>query len=308
MRIAILGATSQIAQDLIESFAVHENHTLVLYARRTQAVYDWLERVNLLEKYKVKGFDAFGTHEVFDVIINFVGVGNPEQAAAMGASIFDVTNKYDEMAMDYVRKHQECRYIFLSSGAAYGARFDSPVDGNTVATVPINNLKPQDWYGVAKLYAECKHRAHKHLPIIDVRIFNYFSASQDLRSRFFICDILRSIKKHEILKTSSDNIIRDYLHSIDFYKLICCILISPASNDFIDAYTRSPIDKFTLLQQMEKYFALKYYVDTDEFWVNATGNKKNYYSLNKHASTFGYEPTLTSLDGLMKEAKYIIEK
>ena len=79
---------------------------------------------------------------------------DPVQAAAMGASIFDVTLKYDEMALDYVRQHPHCRYIFLSSGAAYGSSFDEPVDENTKAVIAINNLQPQDWYAVAKLHAE----------------------------------------------------------------------------------------------------------------------------------------------------------
>ena len=85
MRIAILGATSQIARDLVQSFAENSIFTLVLYARRPQAVQDWLAKVNLSDRYEVNGFEAFGTHEHFDAIINFVGVGNPAQAAAMGA-------------------------------------------------------------------------------------------------------------------------------------------------------------------------------------------------------------------------------
>lgn len=49
--------------------------------------------------------------EHLDVILNFVGVGNPAQAALMGASIFDVTLKYDKLALDYVREDPRCRYI-----------------------------------------------------------------------------------------------------------------------------------------------------------------------------------------------------
>ena len=47
----------------------------------------------------------------------------------MGASIFDVTLKYDEMALDYVRQHPDCRYIFLSSGAAYDSKEEHSVLG-----------------------------------------------------------------------------------------------------------------------------------------------------------------------------------
>ena len=143
MRIAILGATSQIAKDLILSFVEHSQDELVLYARRPEAVTQWLAQTNLAQRYEVADFAAFTTNEHFDAILNFVGVGNPAQAAAMGASIFDVTLKYDELALGYVIKHPECRYLFLSSGAAYGASFETPADANTKAVIDINNLQPQ---------------------------------------------------------------------------------------------------------------------------------------------------------------------
>ena len=120
MRIAIFGATSQIAKDLVLSFAAQSGHELVLYARRLEVVSRWLKSSGLAGQYAVADFAAFNADAHFDAILNFVGVGNPAQAAAMGASIFDVTLKYDEMALDYVRQHPNCRYIFLSSGAAYG--------------------------------------------------------------------------------------------------------------------------------------------------------------------------------------------
>ena len=182
MRIAILGATSLIAKDLLLSFSDQSSHELVLYARRPEVVSKWLTNFGLSQRYAVDGFTAFSADEHFDAILNFVGLGNPAKAAAMGASIFDVTLKYDEMALDYVRLHPNCRYIFLSSGAAYGASFDEPVDVNSQAVISINNLQPQDWYAVAKLHAECRHRSLQHLPIVDIRVFNYFSRTQDMES------------------------------------------------------------------------------------------------------------------------------
>ena len=308
MRIAILGATSQIARDLIESFAALDTQTLVLYARRPQAVYEWLARVNLSERYAVHGFDAFGTHEHFDAIMNFVGVGNPAQAAAIGASIFDVTLKYDDMALDYVRQHPTCRYIFLSSGAAYGASFDAPVDANTCAMVPINNLQPQDWYGVAKLHAECRHRALAPLPIIDIRVFNYFSRTQDMETRFLITDIVRAIRDKTVLKTSAAYMVRDYLHPSDFYGLASAIVAAPATNAVVDCYSKAPIDKITLLAALQDKFGLQYEVVQTGAGVNATGTKPHYYSLNKRAGEFGYQPGLTSLDGILKEINKVANR
>lgn len=307
MRIAILGATSQIGKDLVLSFSAQSNHELVLYARRPEVVSQWLASVGLVGRYVVSEFAAFSADEHFDAILNFVGVGNPAQAAAMGASIFDVTLKYDEMALEYVRQHPNCRYIFLSSGAAYGSSFDEPVNENTKAVIGINNLQPQDWYGVAKLYAECRHRALPHLPIVDVRVFNYFSHTQDMEARFLITDILRAIRDKTVLKTSPDYIVRDYLHPSDFYSLVSVLIASPENNTVVDCYSCAPISKQNLLAAMLEKFGLQYEVTEGKVGVNATGGKPHYYSLNTRAADFGYFPKLTSLEGLLIECEMVIK-
>ena len=250
---------------------------------------------------------AFVTQE-FDAIINFVGVGNPAQAAAMGSSIFDITLQYDDLALNYVRQHSDCRYIFLSSGAAYGSSFDAPVDAQTKATIAINNLQPQDWYGVAKLHAECRHRSLAHLPIVDIRVFNYFSHTQDMEARFLITDIVRAIRDKTVLKTSADYIVRDFIGPDDFHQLVNAILTSPATNDVVDSYSKAPIDKLTLLSAMQLQFGLQYELVKTATGVNATGRKPHYYSLNKRATDFGYYPRLSSLDGLLAECDAVIER
>ena len=306
MRIAIFGATSQIAKDLVQSFAAQSSHELVLYARRPEIVLQWLTSVGLAGRYAVADFSAFSANEHFDAVLNFVGVGDPAQAAAMGASIFDVTLKYDEMALDYLRQHPDCRYIFLSSGAAYGSSFDQPVDVNTKAVIAINNLQPQAWYAVAKLHAECRHRALAHLPIIDIRVFNYFSHTQDMAARFLMTDILRAMREKTVLKTSAEFMMRDYLHPSDFYSLVSAILASPTVNAVLDCYSKAPIDKTTLLAALQAKFGLQYEMVQAAAGVNATGTKPHYYSLNRRAKDFGYQPGLTSLQGLLQESTLLM--
>ena len=301
-RIAILGATSQIAKDLVLSISRQSSLDLVLFARRPEIVSQWLAKVGLSGRYNnVADFGAFSADEHFDAILNFVGVGDPAQAAAMGTSIFDITLEYDTMALDYLRQHPECRYLFLSSGAAYGSSFDEPVDENSKAVIAINNFQPQDWYAVAKLHAECRHRSLLHLPIVDIRVFNYFSHTQDISSRFFITDILRAIQFGEVLLTSSDNIVRDYIGPDDFYQLVSLILAAQPSNNVVDCYTKAPVDKMTLLSNMKECFGLVYEVRDAPVGVNATGVKMNYFSKNRRAETFGYLPSKKSLDSILEE-------
>src|SRR3989338_1176347 len=304
-RIAILGATSQIARDLIASFSVAADKQLHLFARRPDEVTKWLASTGLSGCYQADNFSAFANHE-FDAVINFVGVGNPAQALAMGNSIFDITLRFDELVLDYLQVHPACRYLFLSSGAAYGSSFNEPSKPETPAVVAINNLEPHEWYGVAKLHAECRHRSHPELPIIDIRVFNYFSRTQNLSARFLITDILRAIRDHHVLNTSPDYIVRDFLHPSDFYKLVSALLAAPAANTAVDCYSLAPIDKPKLLAAMQERFGLQYEITAASAAVNATGAKPHYYSLNARAAGFGYQPDLTSLEGILLESEKIL--
>lgn len=305
MRIAILGATSQIARDLIASFSAAEDTQLHLFARRPADVAKWLASAGLSGRYPADDFSVFAGHE-FDAVINFVGVGNPAQALAMGKSIFDITLRFDELALDYLHTHPGCRYLFLSSGAVYGSVFNEPANRDTPAVVAINNLSPQEWYGVAKLHAECRHRAHPDYAIFDIRVFNYFSHTQDISARFLITDIVRAIRDKVVLKTSSDYIVRDFLHPADFHELVRALLSAPPANTALDCYSRAPIDKPSLLAAMQERFGLQYELSSAPVSVNATGSKTHYYSLNHRASDFGYRPALTSLEGVLLESERII--
>jgi nucleoside-diphosphate-sugar epimerase len=306
MRIAILGATSQIARDLIVSLATAGETSLYLFARRPDDVKNWLDVVGISRRYPVNDFSDFGKQK-FDAIINFVGASNPVQIVEMGSSIFDITLQFDEMALNYLKSHPACRYLFLSSGAAYGSNFNEPVTCNTPAIVAINNLSPQEWYGVAKLHAECRHRSHPELAIIDIRVFNYFSRTQDISARFLITDILRAIRDKETLKTSQEYIVRDFLHPLDFYKLVSAMLTSPATNAAVDAYSRAPIDKPDLLAAMQEKFGLRYEITTTFEKVNTAEGKTCYYSLNTRAADFGYQPSLTSLEGIVQDSEKILK-
>jgi len=305
MNIAILGATSQIAKDLIVSFSAEEDKHLHLFARRPEYVVAWLKSVDLSERYLVSDFTIFGEQD-FDAVINFVGVGNPAQAVAMGNAIFDITSRFDELVLNYLQTNPTCRYLFLSSGAAYGSNFNEPATYDTPAVVPINNLAAHEWYGVAKLHAECRHRAQPELNIVDIRVFNYFSHTQDIEARFLITDILRAIRDNTVLKTSLDYIVRDYLHPSDFYQLVCVILSSPTINVAVDCYSLAPIDKPSLLTAMQEKFGLQYETTKATASVNATGGKPHYYSLNTRAADFGYQPRLASLEGVMIEVEKVL--
>jgi len=301
MKIAILGATSEIAKDLILFFLGHTSHQLTLFARRQEIVKIWVQGLELVNQCSVKNFSEFNAEQNFDVLINFVGVGDPAQATSMGGSILDITYKYDKLALDYLELHPSCRYIFLSSGAVYGSNFNKPADEMTTTTLQINNLQPQDWYSVAKLHAECRHRAKISLPIIDIRVFNYFSHTQNMESRFFITDVVRAIRNKTVLKTAAEYMARDYINPSDFYQLISVIISAPPTNAAVDCYSKAPVDKLKMLKVLHQKFGLRYELLEGNDSANKNANKPNYYSLNRKASIFGYKPLFSSIDSIVHE-------
>tara|TARA_B100000795_G_C22803321_1_gene443175 strand:+ start:2960 stop:3889 length:930 start_codon:yes stop_codon:yes gene_type:complete len=301
MKIAIFGANSQIAKDTILFFLNKKEIKLFLFARNIVSLEKWLINSKLDNNCKFFEYSSFSNNQKFNVIINFVGVGDPEKIKISGNDIFKITEKFDEMAIEYLKENKGTKYIFLSSGAVYSSNYQEPVSKDTVAKININNLISSDWYAIAKIYAEAKHRSLVDYSIVDIRVFNYFSHTQDMSARFLITDIVRSLKNKEILETSSDNIVRDYITPIDFNNLIKLIINYKPLNTALDCYTKSPISKFDLLLELESKFGLNYRIDESAVIINSTGFKSHYYSVNKKAKNIGYSPRNNSLDGIIHE-------
>lgn len=304
--IAILGASSRIAGDLILWYAQRFDTELHLFVRRPQEMDAWLGRNGIGCRARVTSYEAFGEDDEYFAVFNFVGVGDPANALCMGPDVLELTYRFDSLALDYAHRHPRCRYLSASSGAAYGSRFEEPVDEESQAVSPLNALGGDDWYGMAKAHAECRHRAHSGLPIMDIRIFNYVSQHQDLSASFLISDAIRAIRDKTVLRTSAERTVRDFLHAKDFCALIDAVLAAPPTNEVIDSYSKVPIEKAELLQALRETFVLRYEVSSVTTGINAPGRKPCYYSLNRRASRFGYAREHTSLDGVVDAATTIL--
>jgi nucleoside-diphosphate-sugar epimerase len=303
MRIAILGATSQIAQDFVQTATSTDSHTYSLYARRPNAVKHWTDQCSLGNIASIAGFESFDNKQPFDAIINFVGIGNPAAAASMGSSIIDITHEFDTLALNYLKKNPGTRYIFLSSGAAYGSDFSQAATASTLSRFNVNHLQAEDWYGVAKFHAECRHRALSTFSIVDIRIFSYFSFSQDPSASFLISDVLRSIKSGHIFSTTAENIVRDYLGPHDFNQMIQKILLSAPTNTVVDCYTQQPVEKFDLLDVLKERYGLAYRISSPEVGTNVKVSRQKYYSTNHCANKmFGYFPALSAVEVILSES------
>lgn len=306
MKIAILGATSQIIRDLLDDWfhESYQNIDFLLFGRQPSRISEWLTSRDWHNNITVNvyGLDMFESYpQNINVVINAIGVGDPARAAAMGKEIISITSKYDEICLSFLEKNPKSKYVFLSSGAVYGDVFSEPAEISTKAVVDINGISKSDFYSLAKLCAEIRHRAYETLCIIDVRIFNIFSSTQCIDSRFLITDALRSIRNNSVLYVDGNNNFRDYLHPSDFSSLMKLILLHADHSMALDCYSLKPIDKFSLLSALSKRYGLRWEIQDGAKIVNATGVKNKYYSNNNCASQIGYMPRFTSLDGILHE-------
>jgi len=304
-RIAILGATGHIAKGLICNFIQSKGYKLFLFARSPQRVRDFLRDNALKRDISLAEFKGF-PQEGYDIIINCIGIGTPHKLKDTAASIFSITEEYDTMVMDYLTKSTQSCYINLSSGAVYGSSFTDPVSDTSVYSLRVNDITPEQYYGIAKINSEAKHRSRGDLNIVDVRIFSYFSRFIDLHAGYFLTDLINSIKEKRDFLTTPCDFIRDYLHPHDLFALIKLIMENRPSNGAFDAYSAEPVSKFTLLDYFAKTYALNYIIDDNLSLACPTGTKEVYCSQSKRAAKLGYSPRFSSLETVMKESEFIL--
>lgn len=231
MNIAVMGANSHIARGLIDRF-MKTKYEVYLFTTDCEKLKNNIPRKR---EYDICDYSAFQFNE-YDVIINCIGPGTRVKNIT---DYFTLTEKYDEMAIQYLLLHPKCKYITFSSGI---------VDNFKTAFKEV-----MQYYALVRLYLETKHRAFKQLNIIDLRLYSYFSEYIDLSDNYFLCDIIKAIKNNKRLIVGSDNFIRDYLHPDDLYHVILEIIIGDGHNKMIRIGSASPITK----QEILDYFVIK---------------------------------------------------
>lgn len=306
-KIAILGATGQIAKNLISIFSWEGKHELFLFARSLVRLNEYLQNLHSINILTPKSFSEFYNFE-YDVIINCVGIGDPAKLKTAGASIFRLTETFDNLVLDYLENHTQTLYINFSSGAVYGTDFTKPVDEATITLLDINNITPRDYYRIAKINAEAKHRALRSLNIIDLRVFGFFSRFIDLEAQYLMSEIISCVKYNKELVTDVKNITRDFVHPQDLASLIERCMENKLLNDTFDVYSLSPITKFNIIDYFSEQYGLKYTIKDDINKTTATGSKDNYFSKNRKAQQIGYVPNFTSLDSIILESKEIFRR
>lgn len=310
--IAILGATSHIAKGLIYNFLRSDEFKLHLFGRSPEKARGFVDSLELnigkkddIVYEELKSFPKFS----YGAIINCVGTGTFKKMRGDFTSYFTTTEEYDNSVISYLQGiDPRALYINFSSGAVYGRNFSAPVDENTANSIKVNHVAAEDYYSIAKLNSEAKHRAFGDLNIVDIRLFSYFSRFIDLEDGYFITELLSCILHNTSFITDEMNFIRDYVGPEDLFLMIKKCLNIKKINAAFDVVSAGPVEKKEILDYFVSEYGLKIKIDAKLNYSSPTGSKNVYYSKYANAASIGYKPEFSSLETIKKESKFILNK
>lgn len=309
-KVAILGATSHVAKGLIYEFSKSEEYCLFLFVRNKQKMEKFLEENSISTLNKIVLEFSELKMNLYDVIINCVGVGTPSGYINLEENILTLNEKYDNLVLEYIRERPTTKYIYLSSGAVYGKEYKRPIDEETTLNLAVNCIEESDYYLISKIYTEAKHRALKNYSIVDIRLFSYFSSFVDIDANYLTTEMIKAVISKEDFITNSNDIARDYISSGDLFQIITKIIMYKETiNDYFDTYSKRFVRKSELLNLFNKKYGLKIkYTDSAKV-VTVTGTKSEYYSLNRKLErVLGFVPTKSSEECIEHETDIILLK
>ena len=298
LKTAILGGTSHIAR-AITPYLLEAGAELTLFARSPEKLPSG--------PWKVKTDFALLSKDSFDLVINCIGAGTPKELASDYNRWFSVLERFDNLALDYLKNvNPAALYVMFSSGAVYGRRSGHPAAEDTSWEFFPNRIKIPDYYAISKIYSEAKHRSLPHLRIADLRIFSFFSRHIVLDSGYFMTDLVTALLNKRTFSTSPVNIIRDFPHPADLVRLILRCAAEPEINTAIDAASKQGISKTEILHAFAENFGLNYNITELSGGLSPNGSSDVYLPTVEMAEKkLDWKAEVTSLETLLSETKVI---
>lgn len=303
MRVAILGANGHLSKCALWVFAQNAGNTIYLFSRNPSRI-----DCSHYAEYPCKKISAHSYEEFcskrYDVIFN--GVGSWDARELEPKHIFRVTEQYDNMVLDYQIEHPDSVSIHISSGAVYAGDYMCAVDDQSESRFRLNHIQVGDYYSIAKIHSEVKHRAFPELSIVDIRLFGFFSRFMSLDYPYFLSAIIKAIRNRTEFAVVDGEFWRDYIH-LDDFAMLCHNIVENAQhrtiNMAVDVISKEPISKSEMLMFFQQTYGLKLARQSSNVEISRTGLKTYYYSQRRNEI---YTPQYTSLETLKKEIKYFL--
>ena len=277
-RIAILGGTSHLAKSLVDTNAQQGKWNIDLYVRDIPRAEAFIRNYPGCETAtEVLPINSFNQNSNCDALVNCVGFGTPTGVSAAASNLFIVTQLYDQLIDLFLQKQPSTPVVSFSSGAIYGSQLAEPVKDGHVAHFAVDPVDPVDFYRITKLASEAYHRSLFDKPIVDIRLFNFFSEFIDLTTGFLVADIVSALLTDNPFVTNRIDVARDFFHPTDLYRLVDSIIRAGNLNAAVDTISLEPITKLDLIGRCQREYGLKVAFRENTF-DSPTGIKSCYYS------------------------------
>lgn len=292
LKVAVLGATGYIGRSLVHSLSIASVDVTPVSRDISKAVSVFSE-YNIVSPSAPINYDTF-LNKGFDVVVNVAGMGSPSKLKDNPEAVLYITEEMDRLLFNYLNLHQEAQVFNISSGVVYGFSSGKIITKDSLAVFSPNNISSVNFYSLAKLTSEAKHRAKPGFNIIDLRVYSFFSQFVDSKDKFLMSEIVDSLENNMELETNGEDIVRDFCNADQLIDIMNFLLEHGKRNDVFDVISKQPITKFELLDLLCKTRGLKYII-TNGDKSSVTGVKNTYCSDGERLKELGYKPTLDSL-------------
>jgi nucleoside-diphosphate-sugar epimerase len=118
--------------------------------------------------------------------------------------------------------------------------------------------------------------------------------------------MISCVRTGKVFETGNRDIVRDYTHPEDLYRMILACLSNTPINAVFDQYSKAPVGKFELLELFNREFGLEYRVIDTPSGPPPRGSKPVYCSTNHSAERIGFTPKYSSADAVLSETKLML--
>lgn len=273
MKLAVLGASSSIFRSLqphLESLGCTEVQLFSRIVRR--------EGYGELAIQSLSNFQS--TTEDFDLVLNFIGTGNPLLDEVRFSALVKASIAVDGFAMEKLKVGTVGRYVHLSSGVAQwgnGDDFDSS-------------------YANLKAFLERRHQ-ESGLSIVDIRVFGFADKMGSFFKGALVGDLYQALQLREVFETDTNDVVRDYCGAQELNQLLGSVLAQPQFCGAIELFSLAPVTKMQLLTVLAQFGMQISWRDSATPQV-LTGQKSVYVPTGR-LNPLDYAPTRTSLEVVM---------
>ena len=275
MRIAILGSSSSIYGSVKKAHSVFGGHEIFEFSRSP------LTKSGKQQGSRPAKLDDFlHSTDVFDVLLNFIGSGDPKLPKAQERELSSAMEFWDSVVVGKMRRLRIRNYWHMSSGIA-GRQGTEDTPGT---------------YSATKRALESEH-GESGLPIVDIRVYGFADRSAHFVPGSLIGDIRSTIDIGGTLRVDSADIVRDYCGASELSQMFTILLEQRECNGIVELESQAPLRKFDLLDELQRQGQLDYEI-VSQTQSTMTGEKLHYTPSGEHRLN-NFKPLRTSMKVVM---------